>query len=196
MDSAEIAKLFLTFASGGAAGAFLTNYFTSKRERAARRHAFIRRQLQEFYSPLLGLRHEIKARSELRVKVQAAAQTTWDEMCADARERGGKAEEARLNTRFPEFSKIIDWDNENYYATLLPAYKQMIEIFREHIWLAEKETLQFFPALIEFVEIWERHQAKSIPGEVIKAINHREGNLHGFYDHLERMHETLREMLQ
>ena len=50
---------------GIAAGAFLTAVLTSRRERRQRHLEFIGAQLDQFYSPLLGLRSEIAVHSAL-----------------------------------------------------------------------------------------------------------------------------------
>jgi hypothetical protein len=57
---------------GGLLGTFGQQWMTGRREKAARTNAFKKQQLEEFYGPLLAMRKEIRARSELRVKLQEA----------------------------------------------------------------------------------------------------------------------------
>jgi len=71
----------------------------------------------------------------------------------------------------------------------------MVAIFREKLWLAEPDTRAYLPALIEFVDLWDRWLAESVPGEVIEKLGHSEKHLHPFYEHLEKRHDELRSVL-
>jgi len=57
---------------GGVLGSLVQNWLTDRRENAKRKLEFIKQQLQEFYGPLLSLHKEIRAHSQLRVKLQQA----------------------------------------------------------------------------------------------------------------------------
>ena len=73
----------LPFAAGAISallGAVVNALLTSRREITSRKHAFVTKQLQEFYSPLLGLRQEIRVRSELREKLNTVAERVWPKM--------------------------------------------------------------------------------------------------------------------
>ena len=48
-----------------------------RRETAARTDQFRKQQLEQFYGPLLAMHKEIRARSELRVKLQNAIDTLY-----------------------------------------------------------------------------------------------------------------------
>ena len=72
-------------------------------------------------------------------------------------------------------------------------YRKMIEVFRKRMWLAEPETREYLPQLIEFVDVWERRMRDAMPDEVVLAIEHSEENLRSFYDHLATTHDRLRE---
>jgi hypothetical protein len=78
---------------------------------------------------------------------------------------------------------------------LLPAYREMLGIFRRNMMLAQPETRPFFPALVEYVEIWDRYMANVIPFEVGARLGHNEATLYPFYDHLQQMHDKLRSRL-
>jgi hypothetical protein len=131
------------------------------------------------------------------VKINEAANDVWRQLVADARERGGVEAVQRVNAeRFSEFKWLIEWDNSNLYSLLLPAYQEMVEVFRANLWLADRDTRQFFGGLVEFVEVWERVRDKAIPSEVVEAIKHGEEKLHPFYDHLESKLTELRTKLE
>src|SRR3990167_940518 len=75
-------------ALAGLVGVVIGAWLTGRRERRQRRLAFVETQLRDFYSPMLGLRNEIRMRSELRVQLHETADAVWRELCAQARERG------------------------------------------------------------------------------------------------------------
>src|SRR5688572_7793442 len=60
----------------------------------------------------------------------------------------------------------------------------MLTTLREHLWLAEHETRSYFSALLEYVELWERWLAKTMPNEVLERLQHGEGSLKKFYEHI------------
>ncbi len=174
--------------------AFVVSFLTDRREREKRRVDFITRQLSEFYGPLVSIRAEILARSELRVKVGNAAQEEWPKLYEGVRnvEIMQRISEGRAEA----YRRIIDYDNKALRDRLMPAYQNMILNFREKMWLAEPATRSYFPALIEFVEVWERHLGNAMPIEVIQRLDHSESNLDAFYRHLEETHDSLRLQLK
>lgn len=97
--------------------------------------------------------------------------------------------------RRDEFAKIIDYDNRKLREDLLPAYRQMIEVFRKNIWLADPDTRTYFGGLLEFVDIWDRWLERSLPPEVLEQLKHSEATLHPFYEHLQLRHDELRSLL-
>lgn len=182
-------------AVSGLCGVWIGARLTDRREIQKRRYDFITRQLDEFYAPLLGLRTEIRARSELRVRISGAANDTWQKLCAERGPSRVEAQEKLLRDRGPQFSAIIDHDNKQLREALLPAYRKMADTFRDRLSLAEEETRQFYPILFEFIEIWDRFIAESLPGEVVLALGHGEEKLYPFYEHLKVTHDKLRTML-
>jgi hypothetical protein len=182
MDAGVIPIVLNPIISAGAGllGVLVGGYMSDRRERQKRRGDFITRQLTEFYGPLVAGRAEILARSDLRVKVEQATSAAWPNMVAEARDA---------------ISRAIDYDNTILRETLIPAYHQMVATFREKWSLAEPKTRTYFAALVEFVEIWERHLKGGISGEAIARLGHTEENLKPFYAHLEATHEQLRRRL-
>ena len=179
-------------ALAGLAGVVVGAWLTGRRERSQRRIAFVEQQLKDFYSPMLGLRNEIRMRSELRVRIHDTADAVWRELCGHARQVSVETLGDLSRTRGPEFTKLIEYDNKQLQEELLPAYRQMAKLFRENLWLADPDTREHYQHLIEFIELWDRWLAKSIPGEVIERLGHSEENLKPFYDHLRKRHDDLR----
>jgi uncharacterized membrane-anchored protein YhcB (DUF1043 family) len=183
-------------AIAGLAGVLVGAWLTARRDRAARQSKYIESQLEQFYSPMLGLRNEIRTHGRLRTEIQDTASSTWQELCIVARASGQEHLTALSRQREQAFSKIIDYDNQKLEGALLPAYDKMIEVFRTNFWLADSETQTFYPALVRFVEIWRRWKAEALPPEVLNKLGHTEDSLRAFYEHIERKHETLRAKLR
>lgn len=178
---------------GVVVGAVLTAWLTSRRDQAQRRLEFIGKQLSELYSPMLGLQSEIAAHSSLRVKLQDAANAAWQDLCA-AVAPGPEAQQL-TTTRFPQFKALIEYDNDKLRGTLIPAYRKMLEVFRDKLWLCEPETHSHYPQVVEFVDVWERYLSDSLPAEVMKRLDHTEAKLKPFYDDLRTQHDRLRALL-
>lgn len=178
-------------------GVMIGAWLTGRRERVQRKHAFIEKQLSDFYSPLLGIHKEIRMQGELGVKIRKAARNNWERLCAEAREIGGADALQKLSEdRSSEFIKLIEYDNRQLKEELLPAYQKMATIFRENRWLAEVETQAHFEVLLEFIDLWERWMAKVIPPEIVESLDRGEESLQPFYNHLQQKHDNLRSKLE
>ncbi|MGA9164654.1 MAG: hypothetical protein WBZ31_09335 [Thiobacillus sp.] len=155
------------------------------------RNAFIQKQLSEFYSPIAGYRKRIRAKSELRGKVSAAADEAWRETCAPYSE----AKQPMLNhdELYAPYGKIIDYDNNQLREELMPLYRKMLDAFTDKYWLADEDTRAYYQSFLEFVEVWERFLAKALPGDVIRKLGHSEENVVPFYEHVERRLSALQE---
>ncbi len=181
-------------AISGLCGVGVGAFLTSRMEKIGRRHEFLSKQLTNFYSPLLALRKEIETIGKVRVRIGSVAGNVWHEMCD--RHEGNPPELQKLTQeKSDKFTKIIDYDNEYLETDTIPAYHKMIEIFRKNIHLAEPSTAKHFSALLEFVNIWDRFLTGSLPGEVIRALEHSEQSLYPLYDDLQLQHEKLRDKL-
>jgi hypothetical protein len=174
---------------GGWIGSVINNWMTSRRETAARAVQFRKQQLEQFYGPLLAMHKEIRARSELRVKLQEAVDTQHMEDMLLA--GPGKVEEAS-DANVPAILTNIRDESETFRNVLMPRYREMIDVFRDKMWLAEPETRKYFQNLIEFVDVWDKILADKLPRSVAPAIGHTEQNLHPFYQHLEEVHDQIR----
>lgn len=191
---ASLVSMLLPVISG-LTGVLIGAWLTMRRETAQRRHDFLAAQLRDFYAPILGVRSEIRKRGEIRLAVSEAADTAWRELCAQARETSDSptALQSLMDTRGPAFRSIIDYNNRVLAEATIPAYREMVKLFRGNLWLAEPSTRQHFGTLVEFVDIWERWLSGSLPAEVIDKLNHGEELLEPLYQDLEVQHGRLRE---
>jgi hypothetical protein len=174
----------------------LTGALARERERNLRRLEFAEKQLEQLYSPLVGLRQGIRVRSELRAAVNAAAEKAWQELCEYCHRLPPPTNiqclQELTSKRKPEFDAIIDHDNQQWETELLPSYQKMLEIFRDNIHLADPDTRRHFERLVAYKEVWDRRMKKSLPAEVMTKLQHTEADLQSFYLHLERRHDCIR----
>jgi hypothetical protein len=154
--------------------------------REQRRLDFVSRQLNEFYSPILGYREAIRAKSELRLKISQAANAAWQEVSAN------RSSSSNLDEDFEPYRRIIQYNNTQLRDELIPIYRQMLTVFRDKYWLAEVETRKWFGELSDFVEIWERWLSDNLPGPVVDRLQHDEARLKPFYEELVRTLDRLR----
>jgi hypothetical protein len=159
----------------GLGGVFLWAWLSSRNEQRRQRRDFIEKQVQELYSPLLNIRRQVRALSELRAR--AAAEAVWS------------AERSTV------FEVIVHDKNDQWKRELLPCYKAMLQIFQEKIWLAEETTRERFQKLTVYVELWERGLNRAIPVEVVAWLNVREAGLLPLYEDLEQTFRNLRAKL-
>lgn len=176
---------------GALVGAWVVYYFGIRQLVLQRRLAFTERQLAEFYAPLAGLRKQIRAKSELRTRISSAADAAWRDLC----ESYGGHPMVDHDTRFAPFKKIIDYENEQLKGELVPMYRQMLALFTERYHLADGSTRGYYEGFLEFVELWNRWLADSIPAEVIERLDHREDKVQPFYEHLEAKVSELQEKI-
>jgi hypothetical protein len=120
----------------------------------------------------------------LRVRVAHEGQAAWEELVSEA--RGDPQRLRELRARF---------ENEQFKNELLPAYRQMLDIFRDKFWLAEGSTREQFRELIVYIKLWERHLQNNIPPEVIARLDVTEAKLQLLYDDLEGRFGELRDKL-
>ena len=123
---------------------------------------FYEKQINELYSPLLGLRKDIQAKSELRLKISKAADISWKEICEKHSKPFFDHEEY-----FEPFDKIINYDNKQLTDDLLPQYREMQKIIKEKMGLALSETRNWYIELTNFIELWNRWEQSK------RQFNHR-----------------------
>lgn len=159
-----------------------------KQIRVQKRVDLIENQLNKFYSPILGLRKEIRAKSELRLKIRIIGDEAWKEECEATGASG-------VSPNIMPYEKEIGYNNTQLKEEFIPSYNKMLQIFRENYWLAEPETREFYTKLVEYVEIWNRNFNNGLPPKVAKKIGHTEESLRPFYEELERRTDVLRKEL-
>ena len=152
-------------------GGCITAY-SQWRGRVNERH---RDQLQNFYSPLLGLREQIRAKSELRTRLHSIAGGQYPDIARDATE-----------AERDSYTSILDYSEKQLKEELVPAYEQMEKVFTDKMSLAEPSTRAHYKKLVDFVEIWKRFIVKPFPAAVVNEIGHTEAGLQPFYDDLEK----------
>lgn len=174
---------------GALVGALVVYYFGLRQQAAQRRAAFRERQLTEFYAPLAGIRNQILAKSDLRARVAVAAESAWQDICASY----GQNPMFDQEKRFAPFLRIIEYENEQLKAELVPKYQEMLTLFTERYHLAAPDTRSFCQEFLDFVEVWNRWLSDSLPREVWAKLDHSEERVKPFYEHLNRKMQELQD---
>jgi len=147
---------------------------------------FIKEQITNLYSPLLGIQKEIRAKSELRITISQAADDTWREICENHPKPFLDSDKY-----IKSFEKIIGHENEHFEIYLFPLYKRMLNIFRDNYHLAEDPTRKWFKPFCDYVELWDRLLNETIPKEVVTKIGLDEATVNPFYNDLENTLDML-----
>ena len=151
-------------------------------------------QLTEFYAPMRGMRAEIKAKSDIRVKINAAGETGWAEELKPAQGMPGMVEVDE--NVWKGYEKLLNYSEEQLKNELVPLYNKMAKYFTEHIGMAEESTIAHYPAFVEFVEVWNRFLKGALPKAVANKLSHAESNLYPLYDDIETNARRLSEELK
>jgi hypothetical protein len=146
-DTGSSVLIPLITAAAGLIGVIAGSWLTDRREREKQRRDYITRQLSEFYGPLVSLRVETLIYPELRKKMNSAAER-FDEEKTSGTPPTGNA--------LPEFMWIVNDDLDILKNDLIPIYRRMVDIFRNHMSVAEPETRMYFPHLVKYVQMWEK----------------------------------------
>jgi hypothetical protein len=133
-----------------------------------------RDQLQNFYSPMHGMREEIKAKSDFRVRLHNIAGEVYPAIARTA------TDETKS-----QFDHLQDYSNKQLCDELIPTYNRMAALFTERMYLAEASTRKYYAKLLVFVEIWNRHIAGTIPREVAMKLDQDEKELYPLYKDVE-----------
>lgn len=181
----------------GLLGVYIGAQLANRQTYVQRKLDFYEKQLRELYSPLMGIRKEIRILSEFRVEGEKASDEWWKKVC----EYSKRIKDPQEVTEYFEKKGVnittqIEYNNKQLREKIIPSYRKMIEILKNNYWLAEEETKKHLPNLIKFVETWERFLSDTHPVEVIEAINVREEELAPFYDNVEVIHNSLRDKLK
>jgi len=175
-------------------GVYLGTWLTSRHEIRQHQYDFLKQQLTNFYAPLHALRREILSLSEHRVKIEKAAEKSfYDELSLTPDNPGALLE--FKNKIAPQFTSVFGYTSEQFKEKIFPKYLQMLEIFRNNVWLAEISTQEYFPLFIEYIEIWDSFLKDKLSKKVISNFGHSEEKLHSLYDDLENNFHILRKRL-
>lgn len=183
-------------ALSGLIGVFVGAWLYSSQSQRQRKLDFCEKQLKEFYSPLVGIRKEIQILSEFRCDVERASEERWQEVCKVGDQMKPSEAQKYRNGNDKCIDGPIEYEDEQFEIKILPAYRKLVETFKNNSYLAEEETREFLPTLIKFVDLWERNLSKTHSREVIKKINFSEKELLPFYKHLEEKCSLLREKIK
>jgi hypothetical protein len=176
----------LISAAAGLLGVGLGGFLASWNQRKERSERLILDQLREFYAPMLGIRERLSAKNKVRLKVSNVAREVWRQTIS-----GGIPQEER-----EKFDKIIEYNNRQLTEVDLPLYRQMVDLFTAEMHLAQPSTRTHFPALVEFVEMWDRSLSGALPREVVERVGANEDSLIPFYTDLETNFERLQASLK
>jgi hypothetical protein len=182
-------------AAAGLVGVLIGGAIGIYGQKKERRHSYVTEQLQSFYSPMLGMRAQIRAKSEVRVKIRKAAGEAWAEILSAVGDDPEAKKELTVK-RGAEFDRVIEYDKNQLTNELVPLYQKLLEHFSSHMWLAESSTLSFFGDLVEYVEVWNRFLSGGLPSEVSGKIDHDEDKLKPFYADLETQMNKLKAKLE
>jgi hypothetical protein len=178
---------------GAAVGASVAGWISSKNSKRERRQRLLQQKLQEFYGPLLAIRSQIKAKSELRLRISQLAGEEWPKLIAAAKEGGVESTMHVERERFPEYEKVIEYEGKQLRGEILPGYREMVSLFISKMHLAEPATRGYLGELINFVEVWDRWTDGSLPREVLARLDHSERRLYPLYEDLEKQCAVLQE---
>jgi hypothetical protein len=184
----------LISAGAGLLGVLVGGVVATWNQKRERQQRFLSEQLSEFYGPMIAMRSLARAKAEIRLKIDTAADKAWNRNVEEARKYGRPDELEKLShERFPLFDKILEYNNFELAEEVIPTYRRMRDLCVSKIHLAGSSTREHFSALTEFVEIWDRWLAKSIPPEVVKELQHSEEKVYPLYDDLADNFERLQQ---
>jgi hypothetical protein len=181
-------------AGAGLAGVLIGSWLTTRREREERRLRFTQQQLEEFYAPFCALREEIRAKGEVRVRVSKASAAEWAALFEGVESPELKQEIEARNKG--QYESIVPYSDKQLADEQIPGYRRMLDLFREKLWLVERSTRIHYPTLVEFVEVWNRRVAGSLPASVAERMGRGEENLESLYEDTERHRDQLQRILK
>jgi len=181
----------------GLLGVYIGAWLTKRQIITQRKLNFYEKQLRELYSPLVGIRKEIQILSEFRLAGEKASQEWWQKVCKQGEGIKDYTESGKFyDDKGSKITSQIEYENRQLTEKIIPAYRKMIDTFKNNYWLAEEQTKEYLPTLVKFIETWERFLSRTHPIEVIKDISVSEKELLPFYNHIEQTLNFLKEKLK
>jgi hypothetical protein len=173
-------------------GVFVGGMITSHNQRKEREHRWFREQLG-FYGRLLGMRMEILAKSEVRVRIRNLSQKAYTQ---ELNQAGIDPEAKRLvSEKWEKYQKGLEYDNQQLTEELVPLYREILVLWNKNMALIESSTQKHYAAFVEYVEVWNRGLKDALVRDVIWEIEHDEKKLYPLYEDIERQVKRLREKL-
>ena len=126
IEAVRWAVALIVPAAAGLVGVVVGAWLTSRRERRQRQLAYLEKQLSSFYSPMLGLRNEVRTHGALRIRIMNEASAAWTQVCAESEHLDVLERQRITKERGPEFTRIIEYDNNKLHEDLLPAYRKIM----------------------------------------------------------------------
>lgn len=181
----------------GLVGVLVGGWIANRGQKQQRQDQYVREQLESFYYPMLGLRAKMVAKSQVRTKVSGAVDAAWRKLVQQLESVDPGQLSETIHSRSPDFEKAIEENNRELIEGILPLYRQMVETFSANMGLAESSTREYFGALVEFIDIWDRWLKGTLAKEVLDELKHSEDKLGPFYrdlfDQLDRLQKQLKE---
>ncbi|MFC1851833.1 hypothetical protein ACFL27_16705 [candidate division CSSED10-310 bacterium] len=167
------------------------SYFASKNTRYLKKHELLLRQIDEFYSPILGYWMDIESKVKLRLEFDEEFKKAWKEIC----DKAGNRLDWDSKKAFEKFMNNIIFHNEQFSDEILPFYQEILNIYREKVWLLKLDHRQqlsgIYYKLHMFLEIWKMVHKKAMPREVGQKINHGIGCVRPFILKIEEQRERI-----
>jgi hypothetical protein len=193
VDWPEIVKGGIS-AGWGLVGVIVGSWLTARHQQIERRNARRREQLMEFYAPMRGMRTDIKAKSDVRVRIQSIAGAEWQQQFSGVDDPEAKK---RIDDgAWPKYEKLNKYSDDQLRTDIIPTYRKMVEHFMSHMGYAEESTIAHYSAFVEFVEIWNRFLSESLPSEVAVRLSQAESKLYPLYDDIEMNAKRLSEEMK
>jgi hypothetical protein len=159
----------LITACAGLTGVSLGGWLGARRAREERRQAILREQLEKFYSPMVALVERIQARRKTQSKIRGL---TIDKLLLGPRSTSKLSifEEFEDSKTHPEWEELVEDESRRFRKELLPLYREMLDCFTKHMWLAEPATRAHYEILVESVDLWERIFA-GLPEDMARRLD-------------------------
>jgi hypothetical protein len=133
-------------------GCTLTFYVMSarqrKRDQRERYLELTKRQLEEFYGPMLAMFSDIKTRKEVFRTLKEGAGEEYLQLKKQREFR--RAEKVNLDRQY-----LTQKESERFRSNDLPVLRDMHLLFRTKGWLAENSTRGLMTTMMPLLEIWE-----------------------------------------
>lgn len=151
----------LISAAAGLLGVWAGYRASDRHARAERASRFVERQIEEFYSPLVGLLEERQARADIWMLIVEAANRDLEELPQDAEERAMRTDQhVRLGAVRDERAQ-----------ELLASVEMILGLFRDKLWLAENSTRRHYATLFRNLELATLVWKDAFPEKVDERVS-------------------------